>query len=62
MTTVCVVYAVYILVFTVTPIFMVVLIGVSNCVALAGSTRHRHPVQVKLFELFDLNATSARGV
>jgi len=45
MTTVCVVYAVYILVFTVTPIFMVVLIGVSNCVALAGSTRHRHPVQ-----------------
>ena len=47
MTTVCVVYAVYILVFTVTPIFMVVLIGVSNCVALAGSTRHRHPVQVK---------------
>ena len=44
-TSVCITYAIYILVFTVTPIFMVVLVGVANCVAFAASTRHRHPVQ-----------------
>ena len=38
-------YTIFIFVFTVLPIFMVVLIGVSNCISFTASSRKWHPAQ-----------------
>ena len=42
---VVIIYTIFILVFTVLPIFMIVLIGVSNCISFGASSRKWHLVQ-----------------